>query len=76
MNEITSFIAAGPTVWRVKVVPLVGTSIAWAPAVVASLMAQKYELPELNADKPLKVTVLGPFVFGIVNLPVTACCDA
>src|SRR5580765_5258336 len=76
MKEITSFCAAGPDVWRVNAVPLVFTSFAWALAVVASLMAQKYELAEMNAAELLKVTVLGPFVFGIVNVPVTACCAA
>ena len=54
--------------------PLVFTSLA-APTVVASLIVQKYELAAVNAAEPLKVTVLGPFVFAIVNVPVTRCCD-
>jgi hypothetical protein len=58
----------------VKAVPLVLTSLA-APVVVASLTLQKYELVEVNAAEPVKVTVLGPFEFGIVNVPVTRCCD-
>lgn len=76
MKLITSFFADAPTVASVKAVPLVVTSFAWAPAVVASLRAQKYELAELNTAEPASVTVLGPFEFGIVNVPVTACCDA
>jgi hypothetical protein len=36
---------------------------------------QTYELAEANAAAPLRVTVLGPFEFGIVNVPVTECCD-
>ena len=57
-----------------KAVPLVLTSLA-AAVVVTSLMVQKYVLVEVNAAEPVKVTVLGPFVFAIVNVPVTKCCD-
>jgi 4-amino-4-deoxy-L-arabinose transferase-like glycosyltransferase len=74
MKSIASFFAPFPTVWSVKAVPLVLMSLA-ALAVVASLTVQKYELVEVNAAEPLRVTVLGPFVFGIVNVPVTTCCD-
>jgi hypothetical protein len=56
----------------VKAVPLVITSFAFGP--VASLMVQTYVLAEENAPAPLRVTVLGPFVFAIVNVPVTTCC--
>jgi hypothetical protein len=37
-------------------------------------MVQKYVLVEVYAAEPVRVTVLGPFVFGIVNVPVTTCC--
>jgi hypothetical protein len=37
-------------------------------------MVQTYVLAEENAPAPLRVTVLGPFVFAIVNVPVTTCC--
>jgi hypothetical protein len=74
MKSIASFFADFPTVWSVKAVPLVLTSLA-ALTVVASLIVQKYEPVEVNTAEPLKVTVLGPLVFGIVNVPVTTCCD-
>lgn len=74
MRVITSFFAAAPAVWSVKVVPLVLTILAWALAVVTSVIAQPYVPDEVNAAAPLSVTVLGPFVFGMTNVPVTACC--
>jgi hypothetical protein len=72
MKEITSFFAEFPEVWSVKVVPVFVTSVALGP--LASLMLQTYELAEVNAAEPLRVTVLGPLVFGIVKLPATPCC--
>jgi len=75
MKEITSFFAAAPEVWSVKVTPFNLTYFACALAVVESAIVQKYELTELNAAEPSRVTALGPFEFGIVNVPVTACCD-
>jgi len=76
MKEILSFFAAAPIVVSVKAVPLVFTSFGLASVVVESLIVQTYALAEVNAAEPLRVTVLGPFVFGMVNVPVTACCDA
>jgi hypothetical protein len=67
-----SFLALLPCVWSVNVVPLVIARRALGP--FASLIAQKYELAELNAAEPVSVTVLGPFVFAILNVPVTTCC--
>lgn len=39
------------------------------------MTVQKYELVAVNTAEPLRVTVLGPFVFGMVNVPVTTCCE-
>jgi hypothetical protein len=75
MKSIASFFAAGPAVESVKAEPLVFTSLAWALAVVPSLIVQTYVLVDVNTAEPAKVTVLGPFEFGIVNVPVTTCCD-
>ena len=75
MNEITSFFAAAPDVWSVKVTPFSLTYFAWALAVVESAIVQTYELAEVNAAEPLSVTALGPFEFGIVNVPVTTWVD-
>ena len=74
MKAITSVSDAGPVVVSVKAVPLVFTSSAGPLTVVESFTVQTYELAELNAAELLNVTVLGPCVFGIVNVPVTACC--
>jgi hypothetical protein len=59
----------------VKAVPLVRTSFTPLLLLVKSCVKQVYELAELNAAKPLRVIVLGPFVFGMVEVPVTTCCD-
>jgi hypothetical protein len=59
----------------VKAVPLVLTSFTPPLLLVKSCVKQVYELAELNTAEPLRVMVLGPFVFGIVRVPVTTCCD-
>jgi len=75
MKVITSFFAAAPAVWSVKVTPFNLTIRACALAVVESSIVQTYEPAEVNPAEPFRVTALGPFVFGIVNEPVTTCCD-
>ena len=73
MKEIVSFFADDPVVCSVKVEPLFVTSQALGP--LASLTVQMYELDDVKTAEPVSVTVVGPFVFGIVNVPLTTCCD-